>query len=237
MRLEFFMAKATKRTPIRWPEASTGRRFQWLKVINLQTDGSVKGQTKKQAYQVYLLCGDVTTKTTAQLLCPLPLQIVHGKGGKKAVHQPAAERVAQLLRTLTYVAGADYLEGLASNSDPTDTLRPMLVLDGDQEGTEQRAMHGLAQKWPAVPRIGIMHRASNCSAGNSKVRQLQVALRILTGGKASSKSLRGLWRKCYEDIRDQVATGWEPPEKEQIEREQGKPLVEAFPEGSCDDMA
>eukprot|EP00392_Amoebophrya_sp_AT5.2_P009334 g9362.t1 len=51
-------------------------------------------------------------------------------------------------------------------------------------------------------------------------------------GKASSKSWRGLSRKCYNEIREQVATGWEPLQRAQSEREQGKPLREAVPAGA-----
>lgn len=178
-----------------------------------------------------MLCGNTQTKKTTQLLSPLPLQIQHQKGGKKKVHEPAASRAGQLLRVLSYATHSDFLEEIAANAEPVDGLREVIVMDGDQEATEQRAMSGLGQKFPLVPRIGLMHRASNCSAGNKKVRQLQIALRILTGGKASSKSLRGLFKKCYTDLREKVAAGWEPPEKEQIQRETGKTLEEAYAEG------
>eukprot|EP00392_Amoebophrya_sp_AT5.2_P010404 g10464.t1 len=113
-----------------------------------------------------------------------------------------------------YVAACDaFTHNRSTNSSSSPKAKLI------EKERSRKEVQTLAGSWQAQPGTA----AGRCTAMGSGTTG---------GGKASSKSWRGLFRKCYNEIREQVATGWEPLQKAQIEREQGKPLREAFPAGA-----
>lgn len=186
--------------------------------------------------QVYFLAGKKDTEELVQICTPLALQIVSDARTKtKVLHMAARNRIIDQLRLMSDLLGSSFLLDLAAKAFQTpDKIELTLVFDTDQEATEQRMLRSLTFVLPAVTRLGIHHRLSNCCGGNKIITELKVALRIFSGGRVASKSLRGGFHAALASLSERVKNGFEPAQKTQIQREMGCALEDAFDDGtSC----
>eukprot|EP00392_Amoebophrya_sp_AT5.2_P005358 g5367.t1 len=181
--------------------------------------------------KVFVPCYDKVAKKTTTYLHPLPLQVSrHMKS--TVTHMAARNRMIEFVRMLIAVLGAKKLEALA-DAKPSAEMPFTIVFDADQEGTEQRALRVLGRKLPCIVRIGIHHRISNSSGANKKIRRIRIALRRFTGGKLSTKTLRGGFEVARKSLLEPVYEGFGIEDAVQIERETGKPVVVALEDGAC----
>eukprot|EP00392_Amoebophrya_sp_AT5.2_P006116 g6126.t1 len=232
MDLQFFIQKnATQRTSVGYSvEQEQHHKYKWSRVVDLQMDGSVKGKSKKVAHQVYMLCSDLKTQKLAQLLQPLALQTVKMKMGPSGpTHSAAADRLEEILKVLADLLDGEFLVGMEASGPGEEEKPVVLVIDTDQEASEQRAARSLAHCLRLVNRIGIHHRLSNSSSTSKMFKELKTVLRMFSGGRVSQKSLRGAFRAALESLRRRIEReGFEPAQTNQIQRETGLPIREAF---------